>query len=941
MFTHTFKPAALLLFASCSFVAYSAQKNDALWYTPTDIPADDRFQVSQLDNGMRVIMVDNDLPKQSMSIQMYVDAGSHQDPQSYPGLAHFLEHMAFNGSTHVAEGAMVPMLEKHGLAFGADTNASTTLTYTTYELDLPNATPEAVDTALFLLRETASELTLAPSAIERERGVIQAERRLRGTKAQQRYIARIQYLMGKSNVYERLPIGTASSIDRIDQKALKTFYKRYYRPEHTTLIVSGAVQEREMMKNIRKHFSDWRSDAPMQAIDDPAITYSLPKQAEAYANIDPENRHVGIGLNFISPREQVPYGKAQHLDYLRELIAVKALNHRLSYLVEHNNADGKLRSPEATVGGHSGVVRIRDVSVITDEGEWKLGLQTLYRVLKQATTYGFSEREIQRQIDTAEHNLKVDEEQSNSSRNVTLSNRVVNALDDEFPLVSEQTDLEIFEEMKSHLTVESINRVFREHWMDSAVRIYLDDRSASSDIDQQLLDSYHTLQKEKVEPYQAPEKYTFAYADFGPASKVTELKPTTHGAIQRYQFENGVMLNFKETDLEKNAVYLTINFGHGTMGLQKHNAPLTTIFAPAVVLSGAEKNSNNSLKELFAGRSFNLSLSTNHNAFLSEAVLESEDVLDQLRIMAAILSDNGYRADGWESGVRYYIDLLASYENDPERVLKMHSPFLLHGGDFRWRFFSLEQVRSLSMKDVKTVLEHAIHEGPIEVSLVGDITREQAIQYVGRTFGALKIHAKRPSKPYSHSFPPFKTESVTLYHTGEADKAVVSEFWKVPDGSNPVRNAQYRVLQGVLQHRVTETIRETMGVAYSPYVDLSLSNWYKGYGYINIHSNTAAKHVEGIKKVYQDIWQSLQNSVISEEELEQVRAPILESFAQKPQYNQYWSNVASVAQSLPVFVESESLYADALKAVTAEDIQQLAQSMNVKESLSVQVLPKP
>ncbi|MCY9845745.1 insulinase family protein [Vibrio caribbeanicus] len=125
MFTQTYKTFALLLFASCSFFAHASSKQQALWYTPTDIPVDNAFQVSQLENGMRVIMVDNDVPKQSMTIQMYIDAGSHQDPEPYAGIAHFLEHMAFNGSSHVEEGKMIPMLEKHGLSFGAHTNAFT------------------------------------------------------------------------------------------------------------------------------------------------------------------------------------------------------------------------------------------------------------------------------------------------------------------------------------------------------------------------------------------------------------------------------------------------------------------------------------------------------------------------------------------------------------------------------------------------------------------------------------------------------------------------------------------------------------------------------------------------------------------------------------------------------------------------------------------------
>ncbi|GLQ76484.1 insulinase family protein [Vibrio penaeicida] len=941
MFTQTSKPFALLLLATCSFFAHSSQQNDALWYTPTDIPTDETVQLSQLDNGMRVIMIDNDLPKQSMSIQMYIDAGSQQDPQPYSGLAHFLEHMAFNGSTHVEEGAMIPMLEKHGLAFGADTNASTDLGYTTYELDLPKATPEAIETALFLLRETASELTLSPSAIERERGVIQAERRVRGTREQQRYIDRIQYLLGDSNVYERLPIGTESSINKINRDALKSFYERYYRPEHTTLVVSGAIHQHQMMKKVQEHFASWQPKSSGQAIVDPTITYSLPKKTEAYANIDPKNRYIVIGLNFISPRDNAPYGKKQHLAYLNEIIALRAFNHRLKKTVERNDADGKLRYPGASLEGQSGVVRIRNLSVITDEGGWKHGLQTLNHTLKQATTFGFSEREIQRQIESYEGSLENQEEQRFSTHNTTLSNRVVNALDSGEPLVSERTVRQLFVEMKSQLTVESVNRAFQTHWSDSAARLYLDDRSAPSNINKQMLDAYQAMQKEKVEPYKEQESQAFAYTDFGPAGKVTELKPTQFGDIKRYQFENGVMLNVKPTDLEINTVYLTINFGQGLLGFNEHDAPLGSVFAPAIILSGVNKHTMDELQEMFGGSSLSASLKAQYNSFVSEVALDSLDVFDQLRFSTALLTDNGYRKEGWESAVRQWADFLASYESEPNSVLGRQSSAILHGGDNRWSVHSLEQVRRLSIKDAKSVLDKAIKKGPVEISLVGDISLEQAVHYVANTFGALDINAQAPAKPFTLSLPTFKTEPVTLFHTGDAENAIVSAYWKVSDGSDPLRNIRHSVLHSILQSKVTETIREKMGVAYSPSVYLEQSNWLKDFGYINIESRTALKDVEKVEAVYQQIWQALQKAPISQEELERAKAPILETLAQKPQYNGYWSNVASVAQSRPALVENEVLYIDALKSITVEDIQRLAQSISEDEYLSIRVVPKP
>ena len=940
MFTQTYKTFALLLFSACSFFAHASSKQEALWYTPTDIPADNAFQVSQLENGMRVIMIDHDVPKQSMSIQMYIDAGSHQDPEPYAGIAHFLEHMAFNGSTHVEEGKMIPMLEKHGLAFGAHTNAFTDLGYTTYVLDLPKATPEAIKTALFLLRETASELTLSPSTIERERGVIQSERRVRGNRGQQNDIARIQYLLGESNVYQRLPIGTEDSINNINQAALKSFYQGYYRPEHTTLVVSGAIHKHQMMQKIQEHFASWQPKSPSQPIVDPTITYSLPKKTEVYTNIDPNNPHVVIDLNFISPRDDGLFGKKQHLAFLNEVIALRAFNHRLRAAIERNDVDGKLRYPSASLMEQSGVVQIRNLSVDTNEGEWKTGLQTLNHLLKQATTFGFSEREIQRQIESYGNALEYSEKQRPSMQSMALSNRVVGALDSSEPLVSEQTISQLFAEMKSQLTVESVNRAFQAHWSGSAVRLYLEDRSAPDNINEQIVAAYQAMQEEKVEPYQEQQSLTFAYTDFGPAGQATELQPSQFGDIKRYQFENGVMLNVKSTNLEANTVYLTIHFGKGVLGFNQHNAGLMNVFAPAIVLGGTNKHPMDELQEIFGGRSLSASLYPEVGTFASQVALESQDVFDQLRFSVALLSDNGYRQKGWNSAVRQYADMLTRYQSEPENVLSRQASAMLYGGDKRWQFHSLDDVRTLSIKDVKAVLEKAIQKGPIEISLVGDISVEQAVDYVANTFGALDIQAQAPDKPFTQSLPPFKTQSKTFFHTGDPSKAVASAFWKVSDGSDPVKSVRYGVLRSVLQSKVTEIIREKMGVAYSPSVHLEQSYWLKDFGYINIMSNTSLKDVDKVEAVYQQIWRELQKAPISQEELARAKAPIIESMIQNQQYNQYWSNLASIAQSQSESVEHEALYIDALKSVTAEDVQRTAQSISEDEYLFIRVVPK-
>lgn len=145
----------------------------------TDVVPDPAITYGTLENGMQYAIRANDTPDGAASFRLHFDFGSMGEADDEQGLAHFIEHMAFNGSTNVPEGEMIPLLERLGLAFGPDTNAYTSFEETVYMLDVPNANAEGLDTALFLLRETAGELTFAPEAVDREREILVSERRVR------------------------------------------------------------------------------------------------------------------------------------------------------------------------------------------------------------------------------------------------------------------------------------------------------------------------------------------------------------------------------------------------------------------------------------------------------------------------------------------------------------------------------------------------------------------------------------------------------------------------------------------------------------------------------------------------------------------------------------------------------------------------------------------
>jgi zinc protease len=258
-------PAAVLAIAACAQLvvplqsaAQAAPHPRPVWAMDTsDVPLDPAFRTGRLGNGMRYVIRQNGLPAGTVQVRMEIEAGSLDEREAERGYAHFVEHMAFNGSTHVPEGEMVRLLERNGLAFGADTNAQTNFNYTLYMLDLPRKDPELLGTALMLMRETAGELTFSDEAVGRERGVVLSEMRDRNTWALRAALDEMAFTNPGSLYSRRLPIGTAEALNRATGASLKAFWKRVYVPARTTLIVIGDVDPAATEAAIRARFGDW------------------------------------------------------------------------------------------------------------------------------------------------------------------------------------------------------------------------------------------------------------------------------------------------------------------------------------------------------------------------------------------------------------------------------------------------------------------------------------------------------------------------------------------------------------------------------------------------------------------------------------------------------------------------------------------------------------
>src|SRR3982751_3670392 len=252
--------ASLLLASSAPALATAPLQQPGRWAQDyTERKADPAVRFGTLPNGLRYAIMHNETPSDGVAMRMRIGAGSIAERDEEQGLAHFLEHMAFRGSTNIADGEVVHMLERQGLKFGPDTNAFTAQDETVYMFNFPKADQTALDTGLTLFRELGERLKLAPEAIDAERGVVLSEERLRDTPQYRMVKSDLSAVLDGTRVVSRWPIGTVDTIKAANHDRLSRFYRANYRPDNATLVIVGNVDAAAVEQQIRSKFSDWKA----------------------------------------------------------------------------------------------------------------------------------------------------------------------------------------------------------------------------------------------------------------------------------------------------------------------------------------------------------------------------------------------------------------------------------------------------------------------------------------------------------------------------------------------------------------------------------------------------------------------------------------------------------------------------------------------------------
>jgi zinc protease len=919
---------AALALAGCasgdrSPVADAAPAPAAAWpHEASDLRPDERVRFGRLPNGMGYAIVRNATPPGEASLRLRIDAGSLHEAEDQRGLAHFLEHMVLNGTTNVPEGEFVRRLERAGLKFGPDTNATTQFGQTVYMLDLPETDAATIDTALFLLREVADEATLDAGAIDRERGILLSEERTRATPQYRILTDELAYLLRGDLLPERLPIGSTEVIRTAPRQRFLDFYRHYYRPERATLVAVGDFDVAAIETKILNQFSGWRGEGAPGAEPPPARLE--PREVEGRVLVEPGGQ-TRVSLAWIGPSDARPDSKAKRQERLVSQLGLAILNRRLERIAA-------TASPPPFIGAGAARVdqeergEVVQLAAVSQPGKWREALAAVEQEQRKLAEHGVGQAELDREASELRSALVAAVSGAATRQSRALAQGLVNAVDEKDVFTSPASNLAVFEEAVKGLTAAQVSDATRRLFERSGPLLYLTSPVAVESGDQALLAAYRQSRAAPVAAPAVQQLRHWPYEDFGTPGEVVERREIEGLGAAAIRFANGVRLTVKPTRFDEDEVLVAVRYGAGLLALPNDRpSPLWAIAGGAFTAGGLGRLSYEDMQEVLAGTVYSVGAGQREDAFTLSGRTRPRDFARQMQVLAAYVADPGWRPTGWDRLRAYGGTIHDQLASTPEGVFRRDAEALLRSGDRRWAFPTREEMAASSIDDARRVLQPALATQPIELIVVGDITVEEAVKQAAATFGALP--PRRLPTPAAEAarlrFPAGSLERRT--HKGRPDQALAFIAWPTADFyADQRRTRALNLLAQVMQLRLTDEIREKQGNTYSPGASHAPSEAFPGYGYLAAQVQAPPDKLEGFFADAIRIAADLRARRVEADELERARRPLVENLQRQRAGNEWWLGQLGGVAEREERAESLRVAVDQYRAITPAELQRAA-----------------
>ncbi len=790
----------------------------------------DDILIGELDNGLRYIIKQHQNPPNRLNMILHISSGSLNETEAQRGMAHFLEHLAFNGSENFPAGETIKLFEKLGLTFGRDQNAFTSFDQTAYTLQIPDTTPELVEPGMLFLSDVLGRLLLLPEEVEKEREVVLEEYR-RGQGPDRRVFDKlIERITPGSRLSQRLPIGTPDHIKTFSADDARDYWERWYTTGNATLIIAGDMDPEAVVPYVQNAFGALPAGARPLDEDAGVEFYDAPF---GVVITDPELTETEFSLYTLA----APNAPATTLGHMREELVEQIAGFAFNRRLQERVAAGDVAFRDASAGAQDlfNAMKFASAGVTGDLADWRPMLGDLVTELKTAQQFGFTERE----IEDARKSLLAQITQF-ARMESTLPGRfavqlMLQSVNEEEPVLSAQQNADHMAELLPTITAEEVSRRFSElHRPGTAAFVLTAPAGEGVPSESELLDAALDALSAEVMARADEDRPEALMAERPQPGAVAQMQIHPESAVFSAWFENGVRFHHRFMDYRKDAATVVINVAGGRITETAETRGLSAAAGVALRTPATSELTSVDIRDLLTGLNVSVSGGTTNDTTSIVVSGAPEDLEAGMQVAHLLLTDAVLERpafDQWKQGTAQAIE---GRKTQPDRVYQeILRQEWFPEGDPRHALLTLDDLDTLTHERAQEWLGTCLHEGAIEVSVVGDIERDKASDLVARYLGSLEPRPRISPSTLSGLRAMERREGPVSIDRTIASLSptsfVFGGFYNVDD-SDVDGVLKMQLASQVLRSRMIQVLREERGLVYSIGAVSLPAESYPGFG---------------------------------------------------------------------------------------------------------------
>ena len=900
------------------------------------LPVDPEITIGKLPNGLTYYIRKNSVPAGRAEIWLVVNAGSVLEDEDQRGLAHLVEHMAFNGSRAFEHQDLVRYLESIGMRFGADVNAYTGFDETVYTLTVPTDRPQYVEQSLRILKDWADGLTFDPEELAKERGVVVEEWRLgRGASARmddQQY----PILFQGSRYAERLPIGQKEILEKATPEALRRFYQDWYRPDLMAVVAVGDFNPAKIEEQIRKQLGGLKNpDTPR-----PREVFPVPAHQETLFSFstDPEATDTTVAIHWKQPKRR----EDRIVDYRRSIVEALyhgMLNQRLDEIAQR--PDPPLLWGGSDTGRFVRSAEVTSLAAGVRDGGVEHGLEALLAEVERVRRHGFTPGELERAKKEWLLGYEQAERERGKIESTTFAEEFVRAFTFGEAVPGIPAEVKMVRRFLPGITLDEVNHLADE-WLTDHSRVVLVNAPKKEGValpaEDRLRAVFAAAAKREVEPYvDRAVSGPLVPAAPKPGTVIRETRIKEIG-VTEWRLSNGVRVLLKPTDFKNDEILLT-SYSPGGHSLVPDAEFPSALFATALVgEAGFGQFDSTSLEKALAGRAVQVGP---YIAQLEEGVEGGSSVRDLETLLQLVyLSVTAPRQD--EAAFRAVLDRMRAFaENrlaDPREVFNDAMMRALTQGNPRWQPISPELIGKVDPAVAWRIYRDRFADaGDFTFLLVGSFQPEAIKPLVQTWLGGLPSQGRKESWKDVGVRPPDGVVEVKIERGLEPKSQVQIVFTGDAPFSRVARH-DISSLADVLDVRLREVLREDMGATYGVQVNAGLDRRPHERYTVTMGFGCAPEQVQPlVKAVFAEI-ESIQRNGVGESYVQQVQEKQRRERETNLKTNEFWLAAMEAYDSEGLDLRDLPRYDQLVDRVSTKTIQDAARRYLRRERYVLGVL---